>query len=129
MKLLPNNLRKHVLKMVYEKGSGHIGGSFSIAELTCYLYNEFDIINKDKLILSKGHAVPILYAALFEMGLIKDLSNFREVNSPLQGHPDKQRLKCCRISPEMETNLHNFRYYQRQGSFFYGDSRMARQGS
>ena len=93
MALLPNNLRKHVLKMVSDKGSGHIGGSFSIAELTCYLYNEFDLINKDKLILSKGHAVPILYAALFEMGIISDLSIFREVDSPLQGHPDKQRLK------------------------------------
>ena len=93
MKINPNNLRKHVLDMVYEKQSGHIGGSFSIAELTAYLYNNYDLIKgKDKIIFSKGHAVPILYAALYELGHIDTLSNFREVNSPLQGHPDKVRL-------------------------------------
>jgi len=93
MRLYPNNLRKTVLKMVYDKNSGHIGGSFSIAELIALLYNEYDLINVDKLILSKGHAAPILYAALYELGLIESLDNFREINSPLQGHPDKQRLK------------------------------------
>ena len=80
--------------MVYKKQSGHIGGSFSIAELVSYLYNNYNLIEplKDKLILSKGHAVPILYAALYELGIIDTLDNFREVNSPLQGHPDKIRL-------------------------------------
>jgi len=93
MKIKPNKLRKHVLDMVYEKQSGHIGGSFSLAELVAYLYEKYDLIDgEDKFILSKGHAVPILYAVLYEMGLIKTLENFREVNSPLQGHPDKQRL-------------------------------------
>lgn len=94
MKINPNKLRKHVLDMVYEKQSGHIGGSFSMAEITAYLYNNYDLItpNKDKFILSKGHAVPILYAALYELGHIDTLDNFREVNSPLQGHPDKERL-------------------------------------
>ncbi len=94
MKINPNKLRKHVLDMVYEKQSGHIGGSFSMAEITAYLYNNYDLItpNKDKFILSKGHAVPILYAALYELGHIDTLNNFREVNSPLQGHPDKERL-------------------------------------
>ena len=94
MKIDPNKLRKHVLDMVYEKQSGHIGGSFSIAEIVAYLYSNYDLItpNKDKLILSKGHAVPILYAALYELGYIDTLDNFREVNSPLQGHPDKVRL-------------------------------------
>jgi transketolase len=94
MKINPNKLRKHVLDMVYEKQSGHIGGSFSMAEITAYLYNNYDLLtpNKDKLILSKGHAVPILYAALYELGRIDTLENFREVNSPLQGHPDKIRL-------------------------------------
>lgn len=94
MKINPNNLRKHVLDMVYQKQSGHIGGSFSLAEIVAYLYDNFELIepNKDKLILSKGHAVPILYAVLHELGHIKSLDNFREVNSPLQGHPDKDRL-------------------------------------
>ena len=94
----PNVLRKKVLDMVYEKKSGHIGGSFSMAELTSVLYDDYDIGNKDKFILSKGHAVPIVYAILHELGRIsdEDLSLFREIDSPLQGHPDKLRL------PEMD---------------------------
>ena len=94
MKINPNNLRKHVLDMVYKKQSGHIGGSFSIAEITAYLYNNYELLvpDQDKLILSKGHAVPILYAALYELEVIKSLEKFREINSPLQGHPDKHEL-------------------------------------
>jgi len=90
----PNKLRRKVLDMVYDKKSGHIGGSYSIAELISVLYNNYDIGGRDKLILSKGHAVPIVYAALHELGRIsdKDISLFREVDSPLQGHPDKNRL-------------------------------------
>ena len=85
--------------MVYEKRSGHIGGSFSLAEIIAYLYSNFDLTSdkkySPKLILSKGHAVPILYAVLFELGLItnEEISLFREINSPLQGHPDKNKLK------------------------------------
>ena len=95
MKVEPNKLRKHVLDMIHDKQSGHIGGSFSLAEVVSYLYNTYDLIsdNKDKLILSKGHAVPILYAVLYELGLIDTLDDFREVDSKLQGHPDKTRLK------------------------------------
>lgn len=91
----PNKLRKIVLDMVYEKKSGHIGGSFSIAELVSILYSKYDFVSRDKFILSKGHAVPIIYAALYEIGLIDDktLSLFREVDSLLQGHPDKLKLK------------------------------------
>ena len=85
--------------MVYEKRSGHIGGSFSLAEIIAYLYSNFDLTSdkkeSSKIILSKGHAVPILYAVLYELGLItdKEMSLFREINSPLQGHPDKNKLK------------------------------------
>lgn len=98
MKLSANNLRKHVLRMVYEKQSGHIGGSFSIAEIVAYLYGNYDIasseIGSSRLILSKGHAAPILYAALYELGILndEDLEKFREIDSRLQGHPDKLRL-------------------------------------
>ena len=94
MKINPNILRKKVIDMVMAKKSGHIGGAFSMAELTSVLYEDFDIGGKDKLILSKGHAVPILYAALHELGKIsdKELDLFREIDSPLQGHPDKERL-------------------------------------
>ena len=94
MKINPNVLRKKVIDMVVAKQSGHIGGAFSMAELTSVLYEDFDIGGKDKLILSKGHAVPIIYAVLHELGQITDeeLNLFREIDSPLQGHPDKLRL-------------------------------------
>ena len=94
MKINPNVLRKKVIDMVVAKKSGHIGGSFSMAELTSVLYEDYDIGGKDKLILSKGHAVPIIYAVLHELGQItdNDLDLFREIDSPLQGHPDKLRL-------------------------------------
>lgn len=103
-KLIPNELRKIVLDMVYDKQSGHIGGSFSIAELVCVLYNNFDLINddiiRDRIILSKGHAVPILYAALNKLGKISDeeLKTFREINSRLQGHPDKIKMPLLNAS-------------------------------
>lgn len=85
----PNNLRRIVLSLIYNKQSGHWGGSSSLAEFIAFLYNEFDPLGKDTIILSKGHAVPILYAVLHEKGILndKDLSTFREINSKLQGHP------------------------------------------
>ena len=94
MKINPNILRKKVIEMVMAKQSGHIGGAFSMAELTSVLYEDYEIGGKDKLILSKGHAVPIIYAVLHELGQISDeeLDLFREIDSPLQGHPDKERL-------------------------------------
>ena len=94
MKINPNVLRKKVIDMVVAKQSGHIGGAFSMAELTSVLYEDYDIGGKDKLILSKGHAVPIIYAVHHELGQItdNDLDLFREIDSPLQGHPDKLRL-------------------------------------
>jgi transketolase len=92
----PNELRKVILSMIYSAQSGHIGGSFSIAEIISSLYNNFDLDsgNKDKLILSKGHAAPAIYAALYLRNIIDEeqLKSFRQVNSVLQGHPDKVRL-------------------------------------
>ena len=90
----PNKLRIKVLNIVNDKQSGHIGGSFSIAELICVLYNHYYVNGIDKLVLSKGHAVPIIYAALHELGIItdQDLNLFRDIDSPLQGNPDKTRL-------------------------------------
>lgn len=90
----PNKLRLHVLNMIYKSQSGHIGSSFSLAEIIAYLYEHYPTLidNEDKLILSKGHGVPILYAVLYELGIIKSLDNFREINSPLQGHPQHRLL-------------------------------------
>ena len=94
IKLEPNNLRLKVLEMVFNAKSGHIGGSFSLAELCAYLYSNYSLtsplnLNSDILILSKGHAVPILYASLNLLGKISDeeLKTFREIDSRLQGHP------------------------------------------
>ena len=96
MKITANDIRKVALELVYQSGSGHIGGSFSIAELVACLYSDFDLSTgkEDKLILSKGHAAPALYAALHLTGVIKkeELSSFRQINSRLQGHPDKVKL-------------------------------------
>lgn len=100
--LVPNKLRQIVLTMVHRNGSGHIGGSFSIAEVVAYLYSHFDLTspNGDKFVLSKGHSVPIVYAALYELGLISDddLSKFRQIDSPLQGHPHKLALSYMHAS-------------------------------
>ena len=94
IKLEPNKLREKVVEMVFNAKSGHIGGSFSLAEICAYLYSNYNLIspednNSDVLILSKGHAVPIIYASLNLMGKISDeeLSTFREIDSRLQGHP------------------------------------------
>mgnify|MGYP001606051333 FL=1 len=93
-----NQLRRHVLTMVYGAQSGHIGASFSIADLIAFLYNTFDLAHianpeedRDILVLSKGHAVPAVYAALYEKGVLSNLSDFRALDSPLQGHPDRVR--------------------------------------
>ena len=96
MKVDANVLRKIVLKLVHEKNSGHIGGSFSIADVIAHIFSNYRLTGDDshKLILSKGHAAPVLYAALHEVGVLsaQDLMTFREIDSKLQGHPDKVRL-------------------------------------
>jgi transketolase len=90
-------LRKHVLNMTYRAQSGHPGGSFSLAHIMSALYFydlNYDIENpdwmeRDRVILSKGHAAPIWYAALAEAGFFpkKELDEFRQINGLLQGHP------------------------------------------
>ena len=91
-------VRKSIVKMVSEAKSGHPGGSLSAADIITYLYfNEMNIdhtnvdsIHRDRFVLSKGHASPLLYAVLAEKGLLNkaDLSTFRRINSKLQGHPN-----------------------------------------
>lgn len=92
---MPNNIRKIALSMIYEAQSGHIGASFSLAEVIAYLFLKrgYRPQGKDKLILSKGHAAPILYAALIASEEIDkdEMSYFREHQSILQGHPDSGR--------------------------------------
>jgi transketolase len=103
LKIIANNIRKHVLNMVYSANSGHIGGSFSGAELIAALYfKEANItkenvadLERDKFVLSKGHASPLLYGVLVEKGIIpvEELPTFRKVDSRLQGHPSMTYIK------------------------------------
>ena len=92
-----NKMRLDVIEMTTAAGSGHPGGSLSAAEVMAALY--FDVMNvdpadpwnedRDRFVLSKGHAAPILYAALAERGFFpkEELVTLRKLGSNLQGHP------------------------------------------
>ena len=97
------NIRCNIIKMVADAKSGHPGGSLSAADILSVLYfNEMDItkenagsIERDRFVLSKGHASPLLYATLAEKGIIEEeeLKSFRRINSKLQGHPNMNYVK------------------------------------
>ena len=96
-----SSIRRKIITMIYTAQSGHPGGSLSAADILTYLYfNEMNITkenvastNRDRFVLSKGHASPALYAVLEERGLIdEDLNTFRKLGSHLQGHPSMQKL-------------------------------------
>ena len=88
-----------IVKMITSAGSGHPGGSLSAADILAALYFEImridpenpDWDNRDRFVLSKGHAAPALYAVLAERGYFprKWLERFSADGSPLQKHPDK----------------------------------------
>jgi len=92
-------LRRHVIQMIATAGSGHPGGSLSAADIVAALYFKvmrYDPKNqrwsdRDRFVLSKGHAAPILYAALAECGYfpVEELSTLRKLGSRLQGHTDR----------------------------------------
>jgi transketolase len=98
LKKITANIKLGALEAVYSASSGHPGGSLSIAEILAYLYfAEMNIDpgnphweDRDRLVLSKGHTAPGLYAALAERGYFpkEDLKTFRQIDSYLQGHPD-----------------------------------------
>ena len=96
------DIRKNIIEEVYSAKSGHPGGSLSIADIITVLYfNELNIDvknpkweDRDRMILSKGHCSPALYAALAERGFFEKgiLKTFRNINSNLQGHPDMNKV-------------------------------------
>ena len=98
LKVKANNIRKSVIEEVYSAASGHPGGSLSAADILTVLYfNQMNIDpkdpkneNRDRFVLSKGHASPVLYATLAERGYFpkEELKSFRKLGSMLQGHPD-----------------------------------------
>lgn len=102
LKSSAKNVRRNILKMIHSAKSGHPGGSLSGVDILTVLYKKsltipknwkksLDFATRDRFILSKGHASPLLYAILAEHGLIeeKDLLTFRKIGSKLQGHPSK----------------------------------------
>ena len=93
-----NRLRRRTIEMICRAGSGHPGGSLSAADILAALY--FRVLridparpnweDRDRFILSKGHAAPIYYATLMERGYFSEevLSTYGQIDSCLQGHPD-----------------------------------------
>lgn len=94
--------RMLILEGIYNAKAGHPGGSLSIAELMAYLYNvemKVDPANpkwedRDRFVLSKGHAAPTLYATLALKGFFptEDIKTLRKANSYLQGHPSMKSV-------------------------------------
>jgi len=103
-----HELRITIVEMIHEAGSGHVGGSLSICEILSVLY--FSELNvdprnprdpqRDRFILSKGHAAPALYAVLAKKGYFPEqhLQTLRKIGSKLQGHPDMNKVPGVDIS-------------------------------
>jgi len=99
MEAIAKRLRRHIISMTGKAGSGHPGGSLSAVEIVTALY--FGLLrhkpqdpqwsDRDRFILSKGHAAPLLYATLAECGYfpLDELATLRQLDSRLQGHTDR----------------------------------------
>jgi transketolase len=97
LELMAVKIRKHIIEMLYKAKSGHPGGSLSAVDALVALYFVHMKLNpkkpcdpnRDRFILSKGHAAPALYAVLAECGYfdVKELNKLRTINCMLQGHP------------------------------------------
>lgn len=102
LKQIAKNVRRSILEEVYIGKSGHPGGSLSCADILTVLYfNQMNINEKepkaqerDRFVLSKGHAAAALYAVLAEKGYFskKELKSFRSIEGKLQGHPDMNKV-------------------------------------
>ncbi|MBI2660952.1 transketolase [Candidatus Woesearchaeota archaeon] len=98
LKQKAKELRKEIIEITYNAQSGHPGGSLSEIDVLVALYHHKMNVNpkkpewqdRDRLVLSKGHASPGLYAVLADKGYFpkSELKNFRKINSMLQGHPE-----------------------------------------
>lgn len=98
LKKASTEIRLNIIKMLAESNSGHPGGSLSAVEILTSLYfseMNIDLNNpkwedRDRFVLSKGHAAPVLYATLAEKGFFdkSELMKLRKINSMLQGHPN-----------------------------------------
>jgi transketolase len=101
-------VRKDIICMICESKSGHPGGSLSCVDIITYLYYEKMNVdannpkdpNRDRFVLSKGHAAPALYAVLAEKGYFpkEELKNLRKLGALLQGHPDSKHIPGVDVS-------------------------------
>ena len=111
LKSLSNIIRKDVLTMIYSAKSGHPGGSLSAVDIINVLYNKClkhypdwdknpDFKNRDRFILSKGHASAALYSVMAHCGYfpVNELLTFRKFPTRLQGHPSKSYLPGIEVS-------------------------------
>ena len=109
IKLKAAGMRQDIISMIAAAGSGHPGGSLSATDLVATLFFggtlRYDAGNpswpdRDRFILSKGHATPVLYAALAHAGYFDtaELVTLRKFHSRLQGHPDSQKLPGVEVS-------------------------------
>jgi len=108
LKITANNIRKSIVEMLFEAGSGHTAGSLGMADVFALLY--FHILkhnpkeplwaNRDRLILSNGHICPVLYASMAHSGYfpIKELKTLRHFGSRLQGHPHREFMSWLETS-------------------------------
>ena len=105
---IAKTLRRHIIRMTATAGSGHPGGSLSAVEIVTALFfralrhrpSEPQWVERDRFILSKGHAAPLLYAALAESGYfpVEELASLRKLGSRLQGHTDRTRTPGVEMS-------------------------------
>ena len=105
---IANEVRKNIVTALHSAGSGHPGGSLSAADMVTYLYyeemnvdvNDMKNPDRDRFVLSKGHAAPVLYGVLAEKGYIpkEDLTKLRKTDSYLQGHPDMKHTPGVEMS-------------------------------
>ena len=105
---IANEVRKNIVTALHSAGSGHPGGSLSAADMVTYLYyeemnvdvNDTKNPDRDRFVLSKGHAAPVLYGVLAEKGYIPkvDLIKLRKTDSYLQGHPDMKHTAGVEMS-------------------------------
>ena len=101
MEAVCKQVRRDIITMTAAAGSGHPGGSLSATEILVALYYDLMKVDpknpndpaRDRLVLSKGHAAPALYAVLGEKGFFdkKEFEGFRQLHNILQGHPDKKK--------------------------------------
>jgi len=108
LNITASKIRKSIVDMIFHAKSGHPGGSLSSVDILNYLYfKEMNVdpnspadFNRDRFVLSKGHAAPVLYATLAERGYFDKelLPTLRKLNSPLQGHPDSKKVAGVDVS-------------------------------